>query len=150
MGALGLLAAFLGAPPARAHEVDAEVVRGRAVAVRGVYPGGGPLADASAEVFSPAEPGTPSWRGRTDRNGWVAFLPDVPGRWRVRIVDAQGHALDAGVEVASLAGVAAEGATGGGHEHDHDGGQGSRLLLGAAAIASIFAVLYVVRRRGSP
>ncbi len=149
------------AVPARgvAHEVEAEVIRGRAIAVRAVVPGGRPLADADAEVFSPADP-APAWRGRTDRQGWVLFLPDVPGRWRVRIVDAQGHGLDTAVEVAapraSTAGEAAPGTGSGGvrgpdhdHDHDHDHGEErtARLLVGLGAIAAVVAGLFLLRRR---
>ena len=50
-------------------------------------------------MFSPADPATPFWKGRTDRNGWVAFVPDAPGRWRVRVVDATGHGIVATVDV---------------------------------------------------
>jgi nickel transport protein len=153
-----LAAAGALALPARAiaHEVEAEVVRGRAVAVRAVVAGGRPLADADAEVFSPARPAAPAWRGRTDGQGWVLFLPDVPGRWRVRIVDAQGHGLDTSVEVAAPGasgpgeadGRSAPG-SGHGHEpaHGHGEGRTPRLLLGVGVIAVVFAGGLLLRRR---
>jgi nickel transport protein len=141
----GLLAAALlsAALPAAAHEVLHEVQRGRAVAVRAWFPDGESLAYAQAEVFSPLDPAIPHWKGRTDRNGWLAFVPDAPGRWRVRIVDASGHGLDTPVEVAtpgdapSVPPPASSLAV------------SLRPVLGAAAIAAIFGFLWWRgRRRG--
>jgi nickel transport protein len=135
------------AAPAAAHEVLHEVQRGRAVAVRAWLPDGESLAHVQAEVFSPADAKVPYWKGRTDRNGWLAFVPDVPGQWRVRIVDATGHGLDTLVEVAAPAGADATSGT-------RPSGVASlafvlRPLLGVALIAAIFGLLYHrARRRG--
>jgi nickel transport protein len=90
---------LLAAAPAAAHEVLHEVERGRSVAVRARYPDGRGLADAQAEIYSPADRQVPAWTGRTDRHGWVAFVPDVPGPWAVRIFDASGHGTIALVDV---------------------------------------------------
>jgi nickel transport protein len=130
------------AMPVRAHEVLHEVKRDRAVAVRAWFPDGESLAYVQAEVFSPADPAIPHWKGRTDRNGWLAFVPDVPGPWRVRIVDSTGHGLDATVDVPAPG--AAAGAI--------PSGVASaafvlRPLLGVALIAAIFGFLYLRGRR---
>lgn len=134
---------LLLALPARAHEVHHDVERGRAVAVRIHHGDGHGMANAEAEVYSPADPGTPHWKGRTDRNGFVAFVPDVPGKWRVRVVDSTGHGLDTTVDVPS---------PGEGHGHDHADEPGStalqlRPLLGVAVIAAVFGLLVVIGRR---
>lgn len=151
------LAAGAGAPgKAGAHEVMHEVERGRAVALRAFFPDGEALAYVPAEVYSPADPGIPHWKGRTDRNGWVAFVPDVAGRWRVRIVEAGGHGLDTEVEVASPAGGAA--APGGGAAPQGGAAAPSwpgaaafllRPVVGVALVAAIFGALYLLRRRRS-
>jgi nickel transport protein len=130
------------AMPVRAHEVLHEVKRDRAVAVRAWFPDGESLAYVQAEVFSPADPAIPHWKGRTDRNGWLAFVPDVPGPWRVRIVDSTGHGLEATVDVPAPG--AAAGAI--------PSGVASaafvlRPLLGVALIAAIFGFLYLRGRR---
>jgi hypothetical protein len=52
---------------ARAHEVEAEIVRGRTVAVRATVHGGSHLGGARAEVYAPADPAKPWWTGQTDR-----------------------------------------------------------------------------------
>jgi nickel transport protein len=140
----GLLAAALlsAALPAAAHEVLHEVQRGRAVAVRAWFADGESLAYVPAEVFSPADEKIPHWKGRTDRNGWIAFVPDVPGRWRVRIVDATGHGLDTAVEVAAPGVAAAPSSS------SSPLAVSLRPVLGAAAIAAIFGFLWW-RGRGS-
>jgi nickel transport protein len=140
-----------GVAPLRAgaHEIMYEVQRGRAVALRAFFPDGEALAYVPAEVYSPADPRIPHWKGRTDRNGWLAFVPDVAGKWRVRLVDNTGHGLDTEVEVALPAGLPA--APGGGAPS----GIASaafvlRPLIGVTLIAAIFGALYLYRRRRSP
>ncbi len=107
---LGLAAALASAAPhpARAHGVAAEVERGGgAVAVRLRYHDGPPLAGARYVVQSPRGGDAPFAEGVTDRHGWVAFTPDVAGRWTVRIADASGHGKTVEVDVASVATPAA-------------------------------------------
>jgi nickel transport protein len=146
--AAGLALALLaGAPGAvQAHEVLHEVQRGRAVAVRVWFPDGEPLAYVQAEVFSPADAKVPHWKGRTDRNGWLAFVPDVAGRWRVRVVDATGHGLDTEVDVAGTG--AAPGAPAEGAPSALPAAVFAlRPVVGVALVAAIFGTLYLVRRR---
>ncbi len=143
------LAGGLAPLRAGAHEILHEVQRGRAVALRAFFPDGEPLAYVQAEVYSPADPKIPHWKGRTDRNGWLAFVPDVAGKWRVRVVDATGHWLDTGVEVTALRAALAGAGAGGGAQSS---GLASvafvlRPVVGVALIAAIFGALYLVRRR---
>ena len=141
---LGL--ALLGvAVPAEAHEVLHEVQRGRAVAVHAWFPDGESLAYVQAEVFSPADEKIPYWKGRTDRNGWLAFVPDVPGKWRVRIMDTTGHGLDTGVDVSSP-GTAAD-ASGSNPSTIASLAFVLRPAAGVALLATIFAFLYYRGRR---
>lgn len=140
------LAAGLCPLPAGAHEIMHEVERGRAVALRAFFPDGEALAYATAEVYSPADPSIPHWKGRTDRNGWLAFVPDVAGAWRVRVVDAAGHGLEAEVEVGALPGREA---AGGGAPAS--GPSGAAFVLrpaaGAAVVVAVFGALYLWRRK---
>jgi nickel transport protein len=134
------------AAPVRAHEVLHEVQRGRAVAVHVWVPDGEILAYVPAEVFSPADGKVPYWKGRTDRNGWLAFVPDVPGKWRVRTIDSAGHGLDTQVD------VAAPGAAQGDRAGAEPSGVASlafvlRPVLGVALIAAIFGFLFLLGRR---
>lgn len=142
-----LAAALLVGTRAAAHEVLHTVERGgRAVAVHAFFPDGEPLAYCEVQVFSPADARVPYQKGRTDRNGWVAFVPDVAGRWRVRIVDATGHGLVAEIDAdpaaspASAVAAPAGGASGG-------AAFVLRPLAGIAGIAAVFGLLFVLYRR---
>jgi nickel transport protein len=105
------VAALLAPAAGRAHGIDVEVRReGGTVAVRARYEGGRPLAGARYEVVSPARPERAFDEGTTERHGWVAFVPDAPGAWRVRIVDASGHGRVVEVEVPSAPPAAIAGA----------------------------------------
>lgn len=136
---LAATAILLAAPAARAHEVLHQVERGRAVAVKAYFADGEVLAYTQYEVYSPADPKIPYQKGRTDRSGWLAFVPDAPGRWRVKVVDPTGHGLDLEVDAAPPFGTGP--------------GQASPLALvlrplaGLAAIGAVFAVLFAVYRR---
>jgi len=139
----------LSAATASAHETLHEVQRGKAIAVRAHLVDGEPLAYAAYEVHSPADPKLPHQKGRTDRGGWLAFVPDAPGKWRVKVVDDTGHGLDLTVDAAEASGsaLAAQGV-----------GPGSstafvlRLLVGLLAMGAVFAALFFTYRRrgGSP
>jgi len=139
--ALAALAVLLAAPAA-AHETLHEVVRGKAIAVKASFADGEVLAYTAYEVWSPADPKIPWQKGRTDRAGWLAFVPDVPGTWRVKVIDETGHGLDLSIE-AEAPGTA----------QAPSGGAPSsvafvlRPLLGLAAIGAVFAALYFAYRR---
>jgi nickel transport protein len=141
---------FLGLPalvaawcsPAGAHEALRSVVWGGSVAVKALVSDGEPLAHAPCEVFSPADPKIPWQTGRTDREGWVAFVPNVAGEWRVRVTGDDGHGLDTLVEVAE--------------EHVLPDGGGDHLgttafvlrpLVGALLVALIFGALILAWRK---
>jgi hypothetical protein len=98
-----VLAAVALPSTSRAHEISHQVERrGAAFAVRARYDGGEPLAGATYQVLPPGVPDRIEREGRTDAEGWVEFVPDVPGGWRIRIVDASGHGLVAKVDVAEV------------------------------------------------
>ncbi|HET6923512.1 MAG TPA: hypothetical protein VFI16_10240 [Anaeromyxobacteraceae bacterium] len=140
-----LLAALLLPGGARGHEVLHEVRPGGAVAVRFTHGDGAPVAGARGEVYSPADARTPHQEGRTDRAGWLAFVPDRAGSWRVKVVDSTGHGLEVAVAVGpdGAAPARSSGAPG--------GAAWLRPLVGLAAVSAAFAALAAVRRRrGSP
>ena len=139
-----LLVLLLLAPAARAHEVVLQVERGRAVAARAVETDGDALAGARYQVWSPADPGTPWQEGTTDRNGWLSFVPATAGQWRVKVVEADGHGLDATVEVTAAA-VARPAA---GPPAPGTLGFVLRPLAALAVIALVFSGLIALRRKG--
>lgn len=127
----------------KAHEVHHEVVRGKAIAVRAFFGGGEPLAYTEYEIFPPKDPKIPHQKGRTDRSGYLSFVPDASGKWRVRVIEKGGHGLDVEID----ASPAASAATGDGDNP----GVWARPILGVGIIAAIFAGLYFAgRRRKAP
>jgi nickel transport protein len=135
------LAATLAPTLGRAHEVLHDVERGRAVAVRAYESDGTALGDAQYEIFSPGST-EPHVQGRTDRHGWLAFVPDAPGAWRVRVVEGSGHGLDTTVDV-SLDGSPSP------RSVPAPGGAAVALrpLVGVVLIAAIFGALFALARR---
>jgi nickel transport protein len=130
------------APAARGHEVLHEEARDKAIAVHAYFADGEALAYASYEIYSPADPTIPYAKGRTDRSGWLAFVPDAPGAWRVKVVDSTGHGLDLVVDAGAGAGAAkAPGAVAG------TAAFVLRPLVGVAVIAALFGGLFALYRR---
>ncbi len=141
-----LLAAVAALAPgaALAHEVLHEIKWNRAVALRAYFANGEVLAYAQYEVYSPADPKIPHQKGRTDRDGWLAFVPAEPGRWRVKVADDTGHGLDVAVEAAP--GTKAAGSVSGSATPSSIAFV-LRPLAGVAAIAAAFGLLIAVQRR---
>lgn len=124
---------------APAHEVLHTVERSRAIAVQAYFSDGGPLAGVPYDVFGPADPEVPHQRGRADRQGWVAFVPDRAGTWRVRFADEEGHGIDLAVEVTED-GLAGE-------QRLSSWAFVLRPLVGLAVLGAAFGILYTLRRR---
>jgi nickel transport protein len=136
----------LAATSAAAHETLHEVQRGKAIAVKASFADGEVLAYTPFEVYSPVDPRLPWQKGRTDRAGWLAFMPDAPGRWRVKVFDTTGHGLDVEIDAGVQAGVAPEPAPA-----LPTVAFVLRPLLGLAIIATVFAGLVLAwRKKGSP
>jgi nickel transport protein len=148
--ALLLVAAVAVLAPcaARAHEVLHQLEWNRAVALRAYFADGEVLAYAQYEVYSPVDPKIPHQKGRTDRDGWLAFVPMAPGTWRVKVVDDTGHGVEIAVDSprASAAAAAASGAA----APRSTAAFVLRPLVGLAAIAGVFGVLLGVYRRQGP
>jgi nickel transport protein len=140
--ALLVLALVLAASPARAHEILHAVERGKAVAVKAYSADGEALAYTEYQVFSPADPKIPYQQGRTDRAGYLAFVPDPPGKWRVVITDATGHGLD--IEVDAAGEGRAQSAP---SAAPSSWAFAARPLLGVLVIGALFALLVFIYRR---
>jgi nickel transport protein len=131
---------------ARGHEVLHEIDRGRAVAVKAFLADGEVLAYKQYEIYSPADPRIPHQKGRTDRSGWLSFVPDAPGKWRVKVIDDTGHGLD--LQVDALPGAAATPSPGA--TPASTAAFILRPLVGLAVIVGVFGLLFVVyRHRGT-
>lgn len=130
-----------------AHETLYTVEFNRAVAVKAYFADGEVLAYVPYELYSPLDQKIPYQKGRTDRGGYIAFVPDVSGKWRLRIIDAAGHGLDTTIEVPTL----------GKWQNNPTTSPALpalayilRPLLGLIVVGAIFIILTLVyRRRGS-
>lgn len=142
---LAAAAALLAlASTASAHETLHELQRGKAIAVKAYFVDGEVLAYTAYEVYSPADPKIPHQKGRTDRGGWLAFVPDAPGKWRVKVIDDTGHGLDMEVDATEPSGTAAA-APGAGAVSS--AAFVLRPLVGLLAIGVLFAALFFAYRR---
>jgi nickel transport protein len=141
------------AVPAFAHQTLHEVRRDRAIAVHVFESDGAPVASATWEAWSPGDQGRPWAQGRTDASGWLAFVPDRPGTWRVRVIEAAGHGIDVGVEVAAAtaSGAAPGPSSAASPPADRPASPGVsylvRLVLGLAVLCAVFTALVLARRK---
>lgn len=145
---LAAAVALGAAAPASAHEVLHVVDRNRAVALKAYFPDGEPLAYVQYEIYAPTDPKIPYQKGRTDRSGWLAFVPDAPGKWKVKVVDSTGHGLD--VEIDGSPGSAPAAASSAASGALPFAALVLRPLIGVAAIGLVFAaLLFLYRHRRS-
>jgi len=133
------LALWLLPAVAQAHEVLHSIERGRAIAVKAYFADGEALAYTEYQVFSPADRKIPYQKGRTDRAGYLAFVPEPPGKWRVVIADSTGHGLDVEVDAGGTAPAASAPVS--------SWAFAVRPVVGALVIAALFAALVLIYRR---
>jgi nickel transport protein len=79
----------LTAGGAFAHTVNYEVQQ-KGIAVKIFYTAQDPASYAEYEVYGPGEE-LPHQTGRTDRNGFVAFVPDKQGIWKIKVIGESAH-----------------------------------------------------------
>ena len=90
---------FIVAGRAGAHGVGYRRSSLPAVPLEFSYSTGEAMSYLEARAFSPADEKFAHQSGRTDAAGRFAFVPDVPGRWRVAVRDDEGHQATAEIEI---------------------------------------------------
>lgn len=78
-----------GTLPALAHSVNYHV-EAKGMAVRAYYSEKDAAANSPYELYSPGDE-KPHQTGHTDKNGYVAFVPDRPGTWRLKVWGESTH-----------------------------------------------------------
>ena len=136
-----LLLAALAPASAAAHDILHRVEPGGAVAVKVYETDGDVVNGARYDVYSPRDPGKPFQTGRTDKNGYLSFVPDAQGVWRVKVTGDDGHGIDVRFEAGPGARAAAAG---------RDASAYMRPALGVVVLCAIFAALYAISRRRRP
>ncbi|MBE0425435.1 MAG: hypothetical protein IBX72_02150 [Nitrospirae bacterium] len=67
-------------------------IENKGISVRVFYAEDDPASYSSYEIFGPGDT-IPHQKGRTDRNGFVSFLPDRQGKWIVEVQGESEHGL---------------------------------------------------------
>ena len=76
---------------AEAHSIHYQV-ENKGISVRVFYDDNDPVSYSAYEVFAPGDE-ILHQKGRTDRNGFVSFLPDRQGRWVIRVYGESDHGM---------------------------------------------------------
>ncbi|MGQ9648086.1 MAG: hypothetical protein ACUVWO_16290, partial [Thermodesulfobacteriota bacterium] len=74
---------------AEAHSVHYQV-ENKGISVRVFYAEDDPASYSSYEILGPGD-NIPHQKGRTDRNGFVSFLPDRQGKWIIKVHGESEH-----------------------------------------------------------
>ncbi len=84
-----MISLFLSLSPALGHSIHYEVQQ-KGVSVRVFYEKDNPASYSEYELFGP-EDKEPHQIGRTDKNGFLSFLPDRPGVWKIKVWGESSH-----------------------------------------------------------
>jgi nickel transport protein len=79
----------LGGQSARAHSIHYQV-EPKGLSVRIFYDQKDPASYSEYEIYGPGDK-EPSQIGRTDRQGYVSFVPDRAGMWKVKVLGESSH-----------------------------------------------------------
>ena len=90
----GIIALLLSwAVTVRAHDVVHKISQTSAIVVTVGYDTGEAMRYAAVTIFSPRDDTVEFQNGRTDVNGSFAFVPNIPGEWKIIVNDGIGHGL---------------------------------------------------------
>ena len=121
-----------------AHDLQHRIQEGAAVTVELFFADGNEFSFEGYEVYRAGEE-IPFQGGRTDAHGRLAFLPDTPGTWRVKIFSEDGHGADISLTTGAQGGI--EGADRPLFERH------LRLVVGVSILFGIFGLLNLFARR---
>lgn len=76
---------------AEAHNVHYHV-ENKGISVRVFYAEDDPASYSAYEIFGPGDT-IPHQKGRTDKNGFLSFLPDRQGRWIIKVSGESEHGM---------------------------------------------------------
>lgn len=86
---IGIIAGLYS--PAIAHSVNYQV-ENKGISVRVFYSADDPASYSSYDIFGPGDK-IPHQKGRTDKNGFVSFLPDRKGKWTIKVFGESEHGM---------------------------------------------------------
>lgn len=123
---------------ALAHDLQYSVTSAEAVVIKLFYVDNTPFTFEGYEVYREGDK-LPYQVGRTDSQGRVAFLPDKPGKWRVKAISEDGHGLDFNLTTDAAARV--EGSEKPVYERY------GRIVVGVAVILGLFGMINLFLKR---
>lgn len=130
-----LLMLALWASKAFAHGVGFRRSALPAVALEFMYSTGEMMSYREARVFSPNDDKFAVQTGRTDEKGRFAFIPDLPGDWRVIVRDEEGHQCEAVVNISDEGSAVKEDST-----------QPEILIRALLGVSIIMNIAFAVKR----
>lgn len=77
--------------PAAAHTINYHV-ENRGISMRVFYDPEDPASYSAYEILGPGDT-VPHQKGRTDKNGFVSFIPDRQGKWVVKVLGESEHGM---------------------------------------------------------
>ncbi len=81
------------------HDVHYSVNTHNAYVIDLYYADGTKFAYESYEIYKPAEEKSAYQVGRTNASGRITFIPDVPGRWKIKAFTDDGHGVTFDIDV---------------------------------------------------
>ena len=80
-----------GGSDSNAHSVNYHVEQ-KGIAVRAFYSAKDPSSYSQYEIYGPGDrEDLPHQTGRTDKNGFLSFVPDRAGTWKIKLWGESGH-----------------------------------------------------------
>lgn len=86
---LVLLAMMFATSTVQAHSINYQVEQ-KGMAVRAYYSEKDAAAYSQYELYGPGDK-DPHQTGRTDKNGYIGFVPDRPGTWKLQVWGESTH-----------------------------------------------------------
>lgn len=85
------LGLFVGELDSHGHSINYQVLE-KGIAVRAFYSEKDPSSYSQYEIWGPGDKeDLPHQTGRTDKNGFLAFVPDRAGTWKIRLWGESSH-----------------------------------------------------------
>ena len=82
---------FLGEIDSHGHSINYQVLE-KGIAVKAFYSEKDPSSYSQYEIWGPGDrEDLPHQTGRTDKNGFLAFVPDRAGTWKIRLWGESSH-----------------------------------------------------------
>jgi nickel transport protein len=85
------LVLFLGEKDSQGHSINYRVEQ-KGIAVRAFYSAKEPASYSQYEIYGPGDrEDLPHQTGRTDKNGFLSFVPDRAGIWKIKLWGESDH-----------------------------------------------------------